>query len=223
MLGEIMHQTRSSLDNLNTLLASRLALGKFDPRRITFPITTDEANWRSWLGNHKMLPGWLTNRYYELQPFVNPYHGLRGLHWANNKDKHESLRSVRVSVTGLLGGGELTVEGLLGEGDPQPVLVAADNMFARGIRRIVVGTIEVGHPVLDTKLGSHNEVEVGLSLDMGYTEYRLEEIPELVRRVGYAVEYAATGDKSELRRYREKPRFADVDDALAQPTQKQEP
>lgn len=211
MLGEIGHQTRSSLDNLNALFASRLAPGRFDPKRITFPITTDEGNWKSWLGNNKMLPEWLTNRYYEVQPFVNNYHGLRGLHWSNNKDKHEWLRDIRVAVTGMLGGGDFTVEGLLGEGEMKPVLVPADNTFARGSRRSVVGSIDVGHTVIETTEDGRSEVGVDILFDMGYAEYQLPEISELVRRVGFAVDFVALNDRPALRHYREKPSFIDMD------------
>jgi hypothetical protein len=215
MLGEIGHQTRSGLDNLNSLLASRLAPGQFNPKRIAFPITTDEGNWKSWLGKHKMLPDWLTNRYYEIQPFVNNYHGLRGLHWFNNKDKHEWLRDIRVALVGMLGGGDFTVEGLIADEELQPVLLPRDNTLERASRRAIVGSIEFGHSVLDATNAHQNEVNVDILFDMGYAEYKLPEISELVRRVGYAVDFVAMDDRSALQRYRERPSFIGPDESGA--------
>ena len=91
----------------------------------------------------------------------------------------------------------------------KPVLVPADNTFGRGSRRGVVGSIDMGHTVVETTDDARSEVGVDILFDMGYAEYQLPEIPELVRRVGFVVDFVALNDRSALRHYREKPSFID--------------
>ncbi|OJW00520.1 MAG: hypothetical protein BGO47_01525 [Microbacterium sp. 67-17] len=207
LFGEIGYLARSSLDNVHTLLASRVSAGAKLPARTAFPITTSEELWTAWAERHLMLPGWVLNRYYVTQPFRNQYHGLRGLHWANNKDKHVWLRDVRVAVVGDVDFGGFAVEGRVDEGDLRLALRPGSNVFSRGTRRIVASSFDVGHPVLESTSPGKAEVEVELLFDVGYAEYKLPEVAELVRRVGDVVDYVALGDVRALHRYFRAPSF----------------
>lgn len=207
LFGEIGHLARSSLDNVHSLLTSRVSAGGKIPARTAFPITTSEELWTAWAERHIMLPEWVRKRYYVVQPFRSQYHGLRGLHWANNKDKHEWLRDVRVAVVGDVGFGGFAIDDHVGEGDLRLTLVARSNVFSRGTRRIVASSFDVGHPVVESGSPGRAEVEIELLFDVGYAEYQLPEIAELVRRVGYVVDYVALGDVGALRRYFQAPTF----------------
>lgn len=97
----------------------------------------------------------------------------------------------------------------------KPVLVPADNTFARGSRRSIVGSIDVEHTVIETTDDGRSAVGVDILFDMGYAEYQLPEISELVRRVGYAVDLVALNDRAALRLYHDKLSFIDMDSTAA--------
>jgi hypothetical protein len=66
--GELAHNARSALDNLNDRLFANFATGPYNASRIQFPITATRKEWRNWEQFHGVLPDWLISRYEKIQP-----------------------------------------------------------------------------------------------------------------------------------------------------------
>lgn len=211
LAGEFAYQARTTLDNLNDNLARSFAEHPYDATRIQFPITSTGKDWRTWKQRHRFYPEWLIEKFDRVQPKTGRYKALEGLQWFNNKDKHEWMRDLEVAMTGLVAGSTFVLEGLLGEHDVTPILTAGKNVIERGARRVVVGTFDVGHPILEAPPIADNAVEVDLLFDVGTGAYSLDEIRELPVRIGYIIDYLARDDSRAFVLYQSRPAYISPD------------
>jgi hypothetical protein len=207
LAGELGHNARSALDNLNDRLFAKYATGQYDANRIQFPITTTGTQWRKWKQSHGALPDWLIARYEKVQPRVGPYRGLQGLSSSNNSDKHVWLQRISLALTNLPGRGTLTIEGV----DPGLELtpVAHDLFLERGQRRVHIATARGNRRILEMPQTAENDIDPVLHFHVGSDGsgdrfYTLAEIAEIPRRVDQAIDYV-NGDDSALSKYQAVP------------------
>lgn len=207
------HATRAALDNLNDRLFAHHATGAYDPRRISFPITTNGREWRNWKQAHRALPAWIVERYEAVQPRTDHaghhYLGLEGLQWYNNKDKHEWLQGISLAPTELIGTSQFDIEGL----DPIPEieLDAHDVFLSRGQTRVHVATVRTQRRLRDVgTIGGqeivpvlHFHIDGGDGVDRTYT---LREMVELPKRVRHLIDYVDGNDEA-LARFQSKPSY----------------
>ncbi|PRB09483.1 hypothetical protein [Microbacterium sp. OVT16B] len=211
--GEFAYQARVALDNLHDLLARSFAEREYDSSRIQFPITATGKDWKSWKQGHRFHPQWLVERLKNVQPQYGPYRALEGLQWFNNKDKHEWVRDLELGMIGMVASSNFSLRGLIEEHHLSPTLIPQSNTIPRGVRRVIVGSFDVGHPILDFPEEATNEVQVELRFDVGSDSYTLEEIREIPVRIGYIVDYLACDDLFALARYQKRPSY--IQDAPA--------
>ena len=207
MAGELAHNARSALDNLNDRLFAKYANGPYEASRIQFPITTTGKEWRNWKQSHKTLPDWLIARYEKVQPRTGPYQGLQGLSWTNNKDKHVWLQRISLALTNVPGRGTFTVEGVAPHIELTPV---GQNLFLeRGQKRVHIATARANRRILEMPQAAENDIEPVLHFHIDSDPdsnryYTLAEIAEIPRRVDHAMDYV-NGDDSALGRYQAVP------------------
>ncbi|WES66036.1 hypothetical protein P0L94_08160 [Microbacter sp. GSS18] len=211
-VGRILHDCRSALDNLNTLMIERYSVGEL-PRRPYFPITEPGRQWREWAKVHAGLPSWAIARYEAVQPWASPYHGLHGLQQLNNGDKHRQMIPVQVALVGKIAAFSTVVEGLVQDGEEllESVETGAPVLCA-GQRAVRVASLVVNREVVSL---DHDDVtpDCEIDPDFQYTggSYRLAEVVELPRRVGLAVDYVATGDPATLDEFSARPAYVAAD------------
>ena len=207
------HASRAALDNLNDRLFARHAVGAFDPRHISFPITTNGREWRAWKQSHRALPAWVLDRYERVQPRPDlpghHYHGLAGLQWYDNKDKHVWLQGVSIMPTEFIGSGHFDIEGV----DPIPEIEidAHDLLLSRGQTRVHIATARTRRRLVDVgAIGGeeivpslHFHIDAGDGVDRTYT---LQEMVEIPRRVRHLVDFI-DGDIGAFARFQAKPQY----------------
>lgn len=207
--SDLAHNARAALDNFNDRIFSKHAMRPYDARRIQFPITSTGKEWRNWKQSHDVLPGWLIERFQQIQPRTGPYVGLHGLALLNNQDKHVWLQRVSIALTQLSGRGTFTVEGT--DADIQLTPIARDIFLERGKRRLHYATARGSRRIIDIPEIAENEIQPVLHFHVGSEEldegsFTMEELAEVPRRVRHAIEFI-NGDDAALVRYQAVPSY----------------
>ncbi|WP_404473434.1 hypothetical protein [Microbacterium aerolatum] len=211
--SSMAHAARAALDNLNDRLFDRHATGPYDPRHISFPITTNGREWRTWKQAHRSLPTWLIERYEAVQPRPDKaghhYLGLAGLQWYDNKDKHVWLQGVSLAPTEFIGAGQFEIEGV--DSVPELEVDAHEVFLSRGQTRVHVATIRTRRRLLSAgTIGGqeivpilHFHIDSGDGVDRTYT---LREMVEIPKRVRHLIDYVDGNDEA-LARFQSKPSY----------------
>lgn len=210
LAGELAHNARSALDNLNDRLFAKYATEPYNIHRIQFPITSTDKEWTSWRKSHRALPEWLVARYEKVQPLAGPYLGLKGLSSSNNNDKHVWLQRISLALTNQPGRGTVKVEGVGPEIQLNPI--AHDLFLERGQKRVHFATARSNRKILEVPQTAENDINPVLHFHVGAEDddngsYTLAEIAEIPRRVGHAIDYV-NGDESALGRFQAEPSHA---------------
>ncbi len=202
--GRLVHDARSALDHLNSVMMTRFAVEPFDSRKVYFPITENGKDWRSWRQRHRHLPDWAIARYAALQPSAGPFHGLAGLRHLDDASKHRHIVPVQLAVLGLISEGTCTLDGIPTDDEPVVGLETASNILKPGAKTVTVARLHYEFDILESAPVSLSVADIDPLFVFGEESYSLLELLNLPERVEAAIDYAAIGSVAALTRYQAK-------------------